>query len=347
MAALLSVGVATWLHGLHAVGLIGATWAGGAAHVVRDGLLNFPLAVAAVAAGDWSAERWDKGGSSTRGLLAEAALTTLVFTLLLVLAARPHQLVDRALDGAAHAHAHHGYVRAADAGRAPGVAGALQQGLCDALLGAAVSLPLMFLGLTLRPGKGQDRPAALVVAATVALPVLTVVVVGFGLASPVGLHKERHQLGAHAPLVTSVTAGTAVEATDLRVTVRSAKWVRQPRGAEPDRAAPTATDLDRIYLEVEIENLMPSTREVGRGEFLMRARDGTTWAPLADDFPPVPLGPGETFTTWLVFELPPETAHLDLVVSAGADRPHIPIEDDWLGGIFGALCRALSKSWKG
>ena len=107
------------------------------------------------------------------------------------------------------------------------------------------------------------------------------------------------------------------------------------------------TDLDRIYLEVEIENLTRSTRNVGRGEFQMRARDGVTWAPLADDFPAVPLGPGETFTTWLVFELPPQSAQLDLVVSAGADRARIPIGDDWLGGIFGALCRALSKPWKG
>jgi hypothetical protein len=51
--------------------------------------------------------------------------------------------VDRALDGAAHAHAYHGYVRAADAGRTQAVAGALRRGLQDGLLGGAVGLPLM------------------------------------------------------------------------------------------------------------------------------------------------------------------------------------------------------------
>jgi hypothetical protein len=183
--------------------------------------------------GVWSAKRWDQGGS--RGLLGQAALITLVFTLLLVPAAGPHQLVDRALDGAAHAHAYHGYVRTADDKRAQWVSGALRQGLQDGLLGGAVGLPLMLLGLALRPRMDRYRPIALIVAAAVSLPVLAAGAVGFSLAVPDWLHKDRHALGGHAPVVTSVTAGNAIQAGDLRVTVQFAKWVRQPRDRQGRR----------------------------------------------------------------------------------------------------------------
>jgi hypothetical protein len=348
MAAMLSLGVAAWSHGLRAVGLIGGDiWVGGFAHTFRDGLLAFPFAVIAVAVGIRSVRRRQTGAASAYGLLCRAALVTLVFALLLVPAAGLHHLVDRALDGAAHAHAYHGQVRAAVVVRFQGLSPALQQGLRDAFLASVVGLPLALFGLTLRFGTEQNRPLALTATVAFTLPALVLGAVGVGLASPDGLGKGRHTLSGHAPLVTSVIAGTPVEAGDLRIAVQSAKWVRHPRIAEPDRAARTVVDLDRLYLEIKIDNLSGAPNSVGRSEFQMRARDGTVWTPLADDFPAILLDPGESMNTWLVFEVPPEAAHLELVSSAGAQEARIPIDDDFLGGILGELCRVLAKPWKG
>jgi hypothetical protein len=151
--------------------------------------------------------------------------------------------------------------------------------------------------------------------------------------------------------VSDVTARVSVDAGDLRIALQSAKWVRQPRLAEPFGVASAGTvaagDPDRIYLEISLVNLGSLPRNVGRGEFRMLARDGTGWAPLADDFPAILLGPGETLTTRLIFEVPAQAARLELVSSAAAAEARIPIADDDFGGLFGALCRSLTRSWNG
>jgi hypothetical protein len=176
-------------------------------------------------------------------------------------------------------------------------------------------------------------------------------IVALGVISGKKPHGEPHGSSAHAPIVSDVTAGTSVDAGDLRITLRSAKWVRQPPLTEPRSAARAGTDaandLDRIYLEVSIQNFGTWLRGVWRGEFRMLARDGTGWAPLADDFPAMLLSPGEALTTRLIFEVPPQAARLELVWLGGAAEARIPIADDDYGGFFGALCRTLSKPWNG
>ena len=172
-----------------------------------------------------------------------------------------------------------------------------------------------------------------------------------GLAAGPVVHHGRAAALAHEPLVTEVTVARVIEAGELRVTLESAKWVRQPRAVASNRRAGRSTDpiggSDRVYLEVTIENPGSVLHTFGRAAFRMLAKDGTGWAPLADDFPAILLSPGEKLGTSLVFELPSAAAHLELAASAGSGEARIPITDDDLGGVFGTLCRALSKSWGG
>src|SRR5437899_1651317 len=72
-AAVLGFGVTLWLHGLHAPGVIGGDiWAGGCAHIIRDGALAFPMAFLAVRIGARSAERWRMTAPSHAALTAIA-----------------------------------------------------------------------------------------------------------------------------------------------------------------------------------------------------------------------------------------------------------------------------------
>lgn len=151
-------------------------------------------------------------------------------------------------------------------------------------------------------------------------------------------------------MVTNIPVGDGFDINDVRVTVRSAQWVRQPRGGDLSAygaGSGRAGNPDRIYLEVTLENIAASLRSVGRGEFGLRAPNGGSWAPLADDFPDILLAPGEKLTTRFIFELPPQASQLQLVPMGGAGEIHIPIGDDAVGGLFGALCRVLSKPWAG
>jgi hypothetical protein len=79
----------------------------------------------------------------------------------------------------------------------------------------------------------------------------------------------------------------------------------------------------------------------------MLGPNGASWAPLADDFPDIVLGPAEKLATRLVFEVPPQAAQLEFVSTEGVAEARIPIGDDSVGGLFGALCRALSNRWRG
>ena len=150
-------------------------------------------------------------------------------------------------------------------------------------------------------------------------------------------------------MITDVIEGAGIDVDQVRVTVRSAKWVRQPRlidplGAPRTDAARTSAS-DRVHLEIMVENFGAVQRAIGRNEFRIVAQDGMGWAPLADDFPAIVLSPGEQLTTKLVFEIPASTARLALLSLSGGDAARIPIADDDLGGLFGALCRALAGSW--
>jgi len=104
-------------------------------------------------------------------------------------------------------------------------------------------------------------------------------------------------------------------------------------------------DADRIYVEVTLENTGDRLRGVGRGVFRVVAPDGAGWGPLADDFPEILLGPRETLTTRLIFEVPPQATQLAFMSTAGPAAKRIPIGDESIGGLLGTLCRALVKSW--
>jgi hypothetical protein len=359
-AAVLGFGVTLWLYGLHAAGLTGGDlWSGSYAHIIRDCALAFPMAFLAVRIGARLAERWRLATPSS------AALTAIAFLLVLLLAAVPHTLLDRAFEGTTHAHAFHGEPRTRSFDGAGWMMRVALQGSVDALRGYIAALPLMLLSLAVLPGRNQNSrvgtdtapararstSAKFMLSATMAWAVIGVAAAALSFVSGQDVHHNRQGALAHAPLVTDVTVARVIDADELRVSLERAKWVRQTRPTELRRRAYGSADpiggSDRIYPEVTIENQGSVPLSLGRAEFRMLAQDGNVWAPLADDFPAILLSPGEKLGTSLVFELPLDAAHLELVSSAGSAEARIPIADDGLGGLFSALCRALSKSWDG
>jgi hypothetical protein len=359
-AAVLGFGVTLWLHGLRAASLTGGDlWSGRYAHIIRDGALAIPIAFLALRIGAWLAERWRVAAPS------HPALTAIALSLLLVVAAGPHKVLDRAIEGTTHAHVFHGQPRTPGVDRAGWITSVVLQGSEDALLCYIAALPLMLFCLAVLPEKDRNsrrrtdtapvraRPpsARFILSTTMAWALIGVGAAALGLAAGPVVHRDRAAALAHEPLVTEVTVARVIDAGELRVTLESAKWVRQPQPVASNRRAGRSTDpiggSDRLYLEVTIENPGSVLHTVGRAAFRMLAKDGAGWAPLADDFPAILLNPGEKLGTSLVFELPPAAAHLELAASAGSAEARIPITDDDLGGVFGTLCRALSKSWDG
>ncbi len=360
LAALLSLGVISCFYGLRAVGLVRTGWAVSLGHLVSDALLTFPLAFAAVSVGQWLAQRWGIAGQSVPG----AALIAGIFALFLAAASGPHQVLDRAF-GATPTHAFHGQSRAAESDRAGDIASIGLRGVRDATLGYLVALALMFLGLALLSANNRDGPtnadcdrrtqaprAGSVVPTAIALALAAAGVAGLTLTSDKPMHRDRQGLDEHAQMVTSIPVGNGFEVNGVHVTVQSAQWVRQPPPAVERISAPRARNdttgaSDRIYLEVTLENVATALRSVGRGEFRMLASNGASWAPLADDFPEILLGPTEKLTTRFIFEVPPQAAQLQFVSTEGAAEARISIGDDSVGGLFGAWCRALSKPARG
>jgi hypothetical protein len=365
LAALLSLGVIFCFYVLRAVGLVSNSWAASLGHLLSDALLTFPLAFAAVAVGQWLARRLGIAEGSASGLFARAALIAGIFALFLGAASGPHQVLDRAF-GTTPTHAFHGQSRSVETDWAVDTASIGLRGIREAILGYLVALPLMFLGLALLSGKNRDGPtnaerpdcraqaprAGSVVPPAVALALAAAGVAGLTLTSDKPVHRDRQDLIEHAQMVTSTPVGIGFAVNGVHVTVQSAQWVRRPPPAVELIAAPragsdTAGASDRLYLEVTFANVAAALRSVGRGEFCMLASNGASWAPLADDFPEILLGPAEKLTTRFIFEVPPQTAQLEFVPTVGAAEARIPIGDDLVGGLFGEVCRALSKPWKG
>jgi hypothetical protein len=320
-------------------------------------LLTFPLAFVAIKVSLWSTLWRRTAQQSMPELFARAALIAGIFVLFLVAVSGTHEILDRTF-GAVPTHVFHGQSRGSEGGR---VGDFISTGLLHAFVGYLVALPLVFLGLASLRGKNRDgrtRPSAVhsgpcSLSARSLVPIVVAsALVGGGIgASAFTLSKRVHRnaqaVQDHAQMVTRVSVETGFEVNDLRVTVQAAQWVRQPRSAAVAGPIPAKTESnpDRIYLEVRFENTGALPRRVGRGEFRMRASDGVTWAPLADDFPEILLSPAETLATRLIFEVPPQAGQLAFVSAEGAAEAQIPIGDDSVGGIFGALCRALSKPW--
>ena len=340
LAAVVTLGVIPWLYGVHAIVLAEAnTWAGHVAHALRDSLLAFPLAVLAVGAARWPANRWGLGQDSVQDRLGQAALISLMFALLLVPSVGAHEFLDRWLDGGSPGQAFHGHGLRVGLERATDVVGLTLHGFRDALVGLAAAFPVTILGLA-SGQRGRRRevkalrstvwaaPARLVVPAVAGL-----VVLGLGataLTFTLGEEADPdHAAAAHQPVVTQLAFGSLAEVGGLRFTVRSAKWVSI--GPEMGRGIATPVSLitgdlpDRLYLEFAIENLGNKTRSFERKEVRLQGPSGAAWGPLADDFPAITLGPQEALTTMLIFEVPVPEAGLQLAWVREQHEAHIPI----------------------
>jgi len=130
LAALLAFGVVLWQHVLH-VNLVVRSSEGFAAqlpHVLRDGALAFPVALAAVVLGRYVADLiTDRGRDS---MFVRAAAITQIFMVAMVVAVPVHTRVDVLLGGAA------------------GHAGPwLMHAIRDGLVGQFAALPLLVFGL--------------------------------------------------------------------------------------------------------------------------------------------------------------------------------------------------------
>jgi len=171
LGGLLAFGVIAWEHVLHAY-LLGHddTLLGHVTHVLRDGLLALPLALAAAAiARMWA--RVLRLGASALDLVARGSLAPLLFGLLLVPSAPVHNQIDAAT-GASDApqtallvpvDAHAAHLGAtADPGLVQletdqSLTGQVLHGAHDAVMGQVAALPLGFLGLLLLAPGGLRR----------------------------------------------------------------------------------------------------------------------------------------------------------------------------------------------
>jgi hypothetical protein len=336
LAAFLSCCVVLWFYVLRSVEPAISSRGGGLGLFLSDALLTFPLAFVAANAWLWATQKGATAQQFVIVTLARVALIAVIFAVFVASASCLHQLLDRAFGGAP-THVFHGRPRGPETGWLGKIT---YTGLLDGLFAYFVAAPLVFLSLA-RPGRARSLVLA---AVAVALVAASVAASAFTLGNR--LRPVEHA-GKHAQMVTRVPVEIGFEVNDFRVTVQTAQWVRQPRSTATVGLVPAkiASNPDLVYLDMTFENTGASLRSVGRGEFSIRASNGATWAPLADDFPDILLSPAETLTTRLIFEIPPQAGQLVLVSRAGGGETRVPIGDDFVGGIFGALCRALSKSW--
>jgi plastocyanin len=148
-ALVLAFGVVGWSHLYHVVVLGYAdTAAGHAAHVLRDGLLAVPVALAALAGGLRLTRR--------RPLIAQAAGVAAVLGLLLVPATGLHDQIDARLAAAGqHHHLDAALAPAGQSHEAGGLLSLLEHGGRHALVAQVVALPLALMVLGRR---GRRRP---------------------------------------------------------------------------------------------------------------------------------------------------------------------------------------------
>jgi DNA-binding beta-propeller fold protein YncE len=177
LASLLAFGAIGWEHAYHSV-VLGVADEHGAAdhlgHALRDALLAFPIALAAVVAGLWLGRRY--------GPIVRAGLVSAVFGLLLVPSVRLHDLIDETLAGESALEHHHEAHGGLDA--STGFFGVLLHGLRDATVGEIAVVPLMLFGLLLLERSTRDRrrprwTRAVVIAAIAAISAFAFGGVGF------------------------------------------------------------------------------------------------------------------------------------------------------------------------
>jgi hypothetical protein len=356
LSLLLTLCAIAWLRVLQTTGLaVTDVWAYSLAHIAKDALLIFPVALLAIAAGTGLADRWDFQPSFA-GFVASAALIAAAFGFLLVPVLGLHHYAAHVLDGNEPGHSFHGLARAGNPGALGRLSWNLLEGLHDALLTCVVAVPSVLLGLKLlaatarRHGAPQaDRPRArgtlrrAVVTSSVALCVYAAAIgsVSFALTKDGSVHHAEH-----GSLAASVPVGVEAKVGSVRVAVQSATWLRQPRETRQFAATSVRAVPDRVYLDVRIKNVGTTTRRIGRRDFRLRGPDGS-WGPLADDFPDFVLAPQEQLHTRLIFEVPHRPVELEFAWDDGTPRVHVPLADDVPAGFFQALCRGVlnGPSW--
>jgi DNA-binding beta-propeller fold protein YncE len=176
LASLLAFGAIAWEHTYHSVFLGVAEEHGAAEHLshgLRDALLAFPIALAAVAAGLRLGRRF--------GPIVRAGFVSAAFGLLLIPSVRLHDLIDSAFEGGAALEHHH---EAHGLEASTGFVGTLLHGMRDAAVGEVAAVPLMLFGLLLLERGTRDRrplrwSRAVVVAGTAAVCAFAFGGVGF------------------------------------------------------------------------------------------------------------------------------------------------------------------------
>jgi hypothetical protein len=339
-AGLLTLGVIPWVYLVHVL-VIGElnTWAGHAAHVVRNSLAAFPIAVLALAISRRLAHRWGVGEASAADRLSLAALITLVFALCLLPVAVAHHFLDRWLDMDSPAGMFPGHRHPDGVVTATNILGRTVRGLRDVLVAVAAAFPVSLLGLAVplrrrRPPPGLPR-SEWAPGANLAVPVAgALVILGVGITA-VSLSRTEvdpeHAPLARRPIVSVVPAGTGAQAGDLRLTPRTVKWIRHPHPPTLDaRAAaqPAAAESHRLSVEFTVANLGAGIRTFGRKDIRLQAADGRAWSPVADGFPPIALGPQEAFTSMLVFAVPAPVPGLQIAWVHDGREVRIPIASD-------------------
>lgn len=96
LSLVLCVGVVGFEFVVHAAG---GHAAGGLAHGMRDIVIAIPMSVTAVTLGLWLARKLGISGPGPAVALNQAAIVSLVFTLLLIPSVGIHQAIDSLLDG--------------------------------------------------------------------------------------------------------------------------------------------------------------------------------------------------------------------------------------------------------
>jgi DNA-binding beta-propeller fold protein YncE/plastocyanin len=263
LASLLAFGVIGWEHTYHSV-VLGATDEHGAGghlgHALRDALLAFPIALAAVATGLRLGRRF--------GTAVRAGLVSATFGLLLVPSVRLHDVIDGALSGE-HAHGHH-HEGHEGLEASTGVFGWLMHGLRDAAVGELAAVPLMLFGLFLLERSTRDRrmlrwSRPVLVGATIGASVLAFG--GIGFASDAGANQARAAVTHTVQLTDNpgnwFDAGTDIAGTRSLVIARPGDTIRFDVGAQtntvhtatsllwPTGAAHMPFDEERAYKGVE------------------------------------------------------------------------------------------------
>jgi hypothetical protein len=338
LAALLTVGVIPWVYTVHVL-VLGEvnTWAGHAAHLVRNSLAAFPFALLALAISRRLADRWGLGSETAAERLSLAALITLVFALCLSPPALAHTFFDRWLDADSAVAGFPGHQHPDGLLATANPVHRALRGLRDVLIAVAAAFPVALIGLAVQPGRwGSPAPgtrrAEWAPAATLTVPVAgALVILGLGITA-VSLGRAEvdpeHAPVGRRPVVSLVPAGAGAQAGDLRFTPRTVRWVRHPHPPALDArtaAPPAIAEPHRLSVEFTIANLGSGTRAFGRRDIRLQAPDGRAWSPAADDFPPIVLEPQEAVTSMLIFEMPGPAPGLRLVWAHDGREIGIPV----------------------